>query len=499
VAVSAVDQGVGALLALSVALAECDDPADVLRTAADAIPALGRARLQGFHLVGEDVPADLEALGEAGGAVGVPGATWAWAYPLRDLGHLVVSAAEEPPPGERYLLRVLAQQAGAALAATRRETGQRADAARLRTANAALAQKVAELERRIGSCERLSAAAAGGPRAVADALHEITGYPVVIEDRHGNLRTWAGPGRPARYPKQDRATLRREPGPVWRDGRLITPAGPHGSALALIDPDGTAGGGERAALEYAAAVLSPQMAERHSLAEAELRLGRDLVGELLGGADEETVLAHAEALGYDLERPHRVVVVDGSGDDLLDAVRHAARDLGVGSLATTRHGQVVLLSDADTGWRRLHDAVRRRVGVGGSCAGPSGLPRSYREARLALDLRRGGVIEFDRLGVYRLLAEIPTAVERFVREWLGPLIDYDAERRSQLVATLSSYLECGRRYRETTAALAIHRSTLKYRLRRVSELSGRDLADPDTCFNLQLATRAWNTLRVIGD
>jgi hypothetical protein len=364
-----------------------------------------------------------------------------------------------------------------------------ADAARLRTANAALTQKVAALERRIGRCERLAAAAEGGPRAIADALHEITGYPVALEDRHGNLRAWAGPGRPAAYPKRPREL---RDGPVWRDGRLMTPAGP--GVLALIDPECTAGGGERAALEYAAAVLAPRLAERHSLAEAELRLGRDLAGELLDGVEEETVLAHAEAFGYDLERPHRVIVADGD----LEAVQRAARDLGAGSLATARRGQAVLLGAADGGWRRLHEVAGCRLGVGGVCDGPAGVPRSYHEARLALELGRGGVTEFDRLGVYRLLGEIPTAVERFVREWLGPLIDYDAERRSQLVATLSSYLECGRRYRETTAALAIHRSTLKYRLRRVGELSGRDLADPDTCFNLQLATRAWNTLRAIG-
>jgi DNA-binding PucR family transcriptional regulator len=36
----------------------------------------------------------------------------------------------------------------------------------------------------------------------------------------------------------------------------------------------------------------------------------------------------------------------------------------------------------------------------------------------------------------------------------------------------------------------VHRSTLKYRLKRIAEVSGHDLADPETVFNLQLATRA---------
>ena len=45
----------------------------------------------------------------------------------------------------------------------------------------------------------------------------------------------------------------------------------------------------------------------------------------------------------------------------------------------------------------------------------------------------------------------------------------------------------------------LHRSTLRYRLQRLREISGLDLADPDTRFNLQLATRAWATLGAIGD
>jgi DNA-binding PucR family transcriptional regulator len=88
----------------------------------------------------------------------------------------------------------------------------------------------------------------------------------------------------------------------------------------------------------------------------------------------------------------------------------------------------------------------------------------------------------------------PGSVERFVREWLGDLLDYDAAKGSGLVDTLSRYLECGRSYEAATSALAIHRSTLKYRLRRIREISGHDLGDPDTYFNLQLASRAWSTL-----
>ena len=43
----------------------------------------------------------------------------------------------------------------------------------------------------------------------------------------------------------------------------------------------------------------------------------------------------------------------------------------------------------------------------------------------------------------------------------------------------------------------MHRNTLKYRLQRIRQITGLDLSDPEVCFNLQLATRAWQTLSVL--
>jgi DNA-binding PucR family transcriptional regulator len=46
---------------------------------------------------------------------------------------------------------------------------------------------------------------------------------------------------------------------------------------------------------------------------------------------------------------------------------------------------------------------------------------------------------------------------------------------------------------------SVARSTLKYRLKRIREVSGHDLTDPDTSFNLQLASRAWRTLQSVRE
>jgi DNA-binding PucR family transcriptional regulator len=141
------------------------------------------------------------------------------------------------------------------------------------------------------------------------------------------------------------------------------------------------------------------------------------------------------------------------------------------------------------------------VGVGGVASGPTEVSRSHREALLSLRMGQeaataAGVTVFDDLGVFRLFAEVeePATVERFVRTWLGPLLDYDEAKPAELVPTLTRFLELGQAHEATSQALSIHRSTLKYRLQRIREISQRDLSDPDTRFNFQLATRAWQTL-----
>jgi DNA-binding PucR family transcriptional regulator len=193
-------------------------------------------------------------------------------------------------------------------------------------------------------------------------------------------------------------------------------------------------------------------------------------------------------------------------------VGRTAHDLSVGTLIVARKGAVVVLASRDAPWEDFRQAILRqagggrcRLGVGGSCSRPADFARSHREAQLALRIESASgtdrVATFDDLGVYRLLSGIqdPGDVERFVGERLGKLLDHDARRKSDLVRTLASYLECGGSYERTSAALFVHRSTLKYRLQQIRDITGYDLNDPDTRFSLELSTRAWRTLGALRE
>jgi DNA-binding PucR family transcriptional regulator len=536
------------LLMLSMLMTESGDEGKILQLAATSVPSFGHTHLIGVRFTDgnwwgpgpaaateglrDEVQAQVALLDASGGAIAVAGQGWTWALPLRvfagHLGYFIVAAAKEPAASEQFLLRVLAQQTGVALGNSRLHTKERSSAEELRAANAALAETVRALEQSTQIHDRFTrvAMAGEGQDGVARALHELTGYPVAVEDRYGNLRAWAGPNRPDPYPKDPQARreqmLRRalrEGRPIREGGRLVALASPSAEVLgvlALIDPAGAVGDREQIAIEHGATVLAMELARLRSLAEAELRLRRDLVEELLSGTEEEGAVARAQALGHDLEQRNRVVVAEGRGrvksqEPFFHAVRRAARDLHVGSLLVARGDSVVLISDADLPWERFRMAIltelgggRCSLGVGGWCSHPRDLPRSYREGQLALQMQgiahgKDRATCYDDLGVYRILCEVQdgSSVERFVRQWLGTLLEYDERKHSDLVTTLTQYLECGGSYDATALALSVHRSTLKYRLQRIREISGHNLTDPDTNFNLQLATRAWRTLQTL--
>jgi len=88
----------------------------------------------------------------------------------------------------------------------------------------------------------------------------------------------------------------------------------------------------------------------------------------------------------------------------------------------------------------------------------------------------------------------PAGIEAFMKDQLGTLLDYDKRHRSDLLATLAQYFDSGCNIDQAAAVLSIHRSTLKYRLKRVRELLGQDLNDGSTRLDLHLATRVWLTL-----
>jgi hypothetical protein len=484
---------------------------------------------------------DIQRHRESGwdGQVDAKDGRWGWAFPLTHRstvnGCLVVSAASAPSKNQIQLLTILAHQTGAALAHAATHDRDSADAAKLtksnadlKVANRELGTTVTRLQRQTNVHEVLSTALAagmGGEQGIADALNELTGHSVGIEDRFGNLRCSAGRGQPHPYPKRLRGErelllheLAAQNGQARIGGRVLTLVQPRAEilgVLALDDPDDTVTDDDLFALRYGSIILALELSHQRTVAEIELNLRRDLVDDLLAGTDRDGAYARADALGHDLRRPHHVVVMQSTGrteSTLPVAAGRAATALDLNYLLGRHAGLVVLLTDGRPDPRALHHAISEIlgrttsvIGIGSRCTVPDDFPQSFIEARRAMNIRLRsvspeGAAAFDELGFYRLIdaAHGHGEVEGFVREWLGKLLDYDGSKNSELVMTLSDYLECGGNYDESAAALHIHRSTLRYRLARIAELTGHDLHKVDTRFNLHAATRAWRFLNPDG-
>ncbi|MFF0159589.1 PucR family transcriptional regulator [Streptomyces sp. NPDC005263] len=127
-------------------------------------------------------------------------------------------------------------------------------------------------------------------------------------------------------------------------------------------------------------------------------------------------------------------------------------------------------------------------------AGPIAAAAAYKQAEQALSVarRRGWVcVEHEQMAagsVVPLLAD--DAVRAFADGLLRALHDHDARGRGDLVASLRAWLSRHGQWDAAAADLKVHRHTLRYRMRRVEEILGRSLDDPDVRMELWLALKA---------
>lgn len=141
------------------------------------------------------------------------------------------------------------------------------------------------------------------------------------------------------------------------------------------------------------------------------------------------------------------------------------------------------------------------VAVGGVASDLGPLTAARATATRVLRVLREGVAQrrVARLAdvhTESLLVELRDLAASRGEQPVGPiaaLLDYDARHDAGLVETLEAYLDALGDVRAAAAALFIHPNTLRYRLRRLEEVGGLDLADPDQRFAAMLQ------LRILGD
>lgn len=180
-----------------------------------------------------------------------------------------------------------------------------------------------------------------------------------------------------------------------------------------------------------------------------------------------------------IPRTDHGVLLIGGGED-------AARLIGVADLGSRLRGTLVQ-GLPDPAWRVV-------VGIGESVADPAGAMQSYHQARVAARVaaavpEHAPVASWARLGVYRTIAQLPAdeLTEEKLHAGLAKL--FAAENADVLVKTLECYLTHGGEVKASAEALAVHRTSLYYRLSRIEEIAGVNMRDGEDRLALHLGLK----------
>jgi len=133
------------------------------------------------------------------------------------------------------------------------------------------------------------------------------------------------------------------------------------------------------------------------------------------------------------------------------------------------------------------------VSVGNAYSGSMNVKKSYSEAKKTLKLMKivsdKSCVFFEDLGIYSLLfnSEDRNAFERFYKNQLGRLIEYDEINNAQLCQTLEAYFNNDKNAGATADSLFIHRNTLRYRFDKIHNLLGKDFENMNNAVNYIIA------------
>jgi purine catabolism regulator len=368
-----------------------------------------------------------------------------------------------------------------------------------------------------------------GLEAILGSLASAIGGSAIVQDATGReLARHSGKGGPEAAALKDvsselaarsstAAVSPFEPQhPSLADRALAVPVpGRRGGApvawLIVISHGGPLGEFERLTARQASIVVGLELMRERVVRETERRLAGDLLAEALAGRLDQDELrgrlrpfgigAEAAVLVFELEDAH-------AGEQALEL---ELADAGVGGLVATSAaaGKPLLCAVIDS---RAGDPVAVAGNLKSALAATHGevraaasrpanvgsLRRAFHEARCALEatsLADGDapdVASHQDLGAFTLLLSLQDedALRLYSEGLLEPIERTEGEYGGELLRSLEAYIEHNGNWERAARQLYCHRHTLRYRIRKIEELTGRDLSRATDRIELWLALRA---------
>lgn len=284
-------------------------------------------------------------------------------------------------------------------------------------------------------------------------------------------------------------------------------------------------------MERAATIAALEFTKRKAIFEIEKNYYNEFL-EILLSCDfesEEEIIKRGLLFNINLDRPTAVLIISDSSfkdieeiplqmkidgqrskEGLLKAINGFQEQYGSHDLiAGIKGNNVIVVTAVDDDLKNsslknnvtalvnylkgsVSSEMQLKIGVGRSYSSIRNLSRSFQEAREALKIcqfsNETNIIFFENLGFYKILSEKNKGeLEHFVEELLNPVFEYDRNKKGDLLNTLETFYETNRNLKLTSTRLFTHYNTVLYRIRKIEELTGISLDNPEDALNLEIA------------
>ena len=261
-----------------------------------------------------------------------------------------------------------------------------------------------------------------------------------------------------------------------------------------------------------------------------MRIKRDFLDDLIQirPGNYRSIFEKALRFGYDLNEPHIVIVISFNNKEKAnhDNCLHVMKEIELlineiaplSLIAFRRDILVIVLNTKNIHQKEnpgifiakkvlqfltlKHPSHSFNIGIGRKCINLRDYQTSYYEALRCVEIMEdigetNSYKSFDDLGIYGLLwnSTNKKQLKEFAFRQLGELINYKKKHNINFLKTLDLYIKNNRNITKTAKDLYIHTTSLKYRLKRISELTGKDLSNEEVIFNFQICL---HILKVFG-
>lgn len=262
--------------------------------------------------------------------------------------------------------------------------------------------------------------------------------------------------------------------------------------------------------ELLSKLIAAEMRRASARGTTQSLMHENLLMDILSGGINREEVAVERARNADFKPGKNICVLSidiikhQSNSYMIDYFRQTLERWFIGSKTLLYKQHLVMVMDLKdkaaiqgSTYKRLHELMQNNnliAAYSRTFSNLAALREHYEQSAKALEViglmgLPGCLFAYDELKVYHMLYLVSEYVNLidFCHPPVLQLVNYDKKHNSNYLQTLLTYLDCQQNAVEAASKLIIHRNTLSYRLNKIAEISGMNIVDSDTVFQVQLS------------